>query len=314
MQSRRIGGFDVLVAGEYLLDLISTNFTDDFASVEAFRPVAGGSAANLCANMARLGNGTKLACTLGDDQLGHHLRATLERLDVDTSLVRHVTQPTTLILVTRSENVPHFEAYRQADVELLPSQLGPEQAASASLFHTTCFALSRQPAQDTILTAAEAAAAAGRHVSIDLNYALPIWPDRKAAQQVVSAYCGLGALVKVSEVDWERLYGAPLQDPEEVCRHFLSVGAAVVCLTLGGEGAWVADRSNLHFLPARPVKVADTTGAGDAFWSGFLTAWLDGADLLACARAARRMAELKIGTFGNLPDRVDKASLYELPS
>ncbi len=310
MQSRRSGGTDILVAGEYLLDLISTEFTDDFALVTAFRPVAGGSPANLGANMARLGNRTRLVCTLGDDQLGHHLRAAVERLGVDTGYIRHSSLPTSLVLVTRSENVPQFEVYRQADTQLLPDQLGPALAAEASIFHTTCFALSRPPAQETLLSAAEAAAAAGRSVSIDLNYARKVWPDQEAARQVVAAYCGLGALVKVSEVDWERLYGTPLQAPEAACRHFLSLGASVVCLTLGGDGAWVAEADQLHFLPARPVKVADTTGAGDAFWSGFLTAWLDGADLLSCAKAARNMAELKIATFGSLPDRVDKGILY----
>jgi fructokinase len=121
----------------------------------------------------------------------------------------------------------------------------------------------------------------------------------------------LGALVKVSEVDWERLYGKALTAPEEACDHFISLGAGAVCVTLGGEGAWVASTAERHFLPARPVEVADTTGAGDAFWSGFLTAWLDGYGLSDCAKAARRMAELKIGTFGSLPNVVEKQIIYE---
>ena len=73
----------------------------------------------------------------------------------------------------------------------------------------------------------------------------------------------------------------------------------------------MASSTERHFLPARPVEVADTTGAGDAFWSGFLTAWLDGYTLPDCAKAARRMAELKIGTFGSLPNVVEKKIIYE---
>ncbi|NUO03284.1 MAG: carbohydrate kinase family protein, partial [Saprospiraceae bacterium] len=137
-----------------------------------------------------------------------------------------------------------------------------------------------------------------------------IWPDREQAQTVVATYCANGALVKVSEVDWERLYGNPLKDPYEAANHFLALGAKEVCVTLGGEGCLAATTKEQLFLPARPVQVKDTTGAGDAFWSGYLTAWLDGRNLENCAKAGRRMAEIKLGYFGSLPKMVERESIY----
>ena len=137
-----------------------------------------------------------------------------------------------------------------------------------------------------------------------------IWPDRLEAQRLVAEICRLGALVKVSDVDWSRLYEDNNPAPDAVLDHFLKMGATEVCYTLGAQGCWVANDSERHFLPGRAVEVKDTTGAGDAFWSGYLTARLDGKNLLECATAGRRMAEIKISHFGPLPDLVDRAAVY----
>jgi fructokinase len=119
------------------------------------------------------------------------------------------------------------------------------------------------------------------------------------------------AIVKVSDVDWKRLFNQTLIDPSVAATHFLDTGAHAVCVTLGDKGCLVASKNVSHFLPARLVEVKDTTGAGDAFWAGFLTAWLDGYNLLNCALAGRRMAELKLGHFGLLPLRVERELIFD---
>ena len=83
--------------------------------------------------------------------------------------------PTTLILVTRSKTVSDFEAYRGADTHILPSQISDTMLSNAAIFHTTCFALSLNPAQNTILDAASRATTLGCRLSIDVNYAQKIW-------------------------------------------------------------------------------------------------------------------------------------------
>ena len=81
---------------------------------------------------------------------------------------------------------------------------------------------------------------------------------------------------------------------------------------MGGDGCEVASNTEgSHFLPTRPVEVKDTTGAGDAFWSGYLTARLDGHNIMDAAKAGRRMAELKLAHFGPLPTTIDRNRVYE---
>ena len=301
---------DILSWGELLVDFMTDEFVQTLDEATLFKRVPGGSPANLCMNMARLGNSTMLAASVGNDDMGSILRNYVSRLGVDVSYVVQVDEPTTLILVTRSAAVSNFQPYRGADAMLSIRQFPFSRFDDISILHTTCFALSKNPAQHVIMEAAEKAKRAGCQLSIDANYAEKIWPERREAQRLLSELCRLGTLVKVSDVDWGRLYEDESPKPDTVIDHFLKMGATEVCFTLGAEGCWVGDNNQRHFLPARPVEVKDTTGAGDAFWSGYLTARLDGKKLLECAMAGRRMAELKLGHFGPLPDKVDRADIY----
>ncbi len=300
---------DILCAGELLLDLISTDFAENFDEVNTFKRLPGGSPANLCMNMARLGNTAHLVASVGRDDMGLLLKNYVESLGVDGSGIAQVDEKTTIILVTRSAETSNFEAYRAADKLISIRQFPYQKFPEIAVFHTTCFAMSQEPAQSTILQAAEKAKRAGCRLSLDANYAEKIWPDQKEARRVVADFVRMGAMVKVSEVDWQRLYGE-LVSPQAVLHHFLQLGAKEVVLTMGGDGCWVASESEQHFLPSRPVAVKDTTGAGDAFWSGYLTARIGERTLLESVMAGRKMAELKLAHFGPLPGKVDVSAIY----
>lgn len=300
----------VLAVGELLIDFISTNYAETLNEAATFEPLAGGSPANMAGNLARLGQAAGLVATVGTDAMGNYLKEFVDGLNLDIRWLRQVAMPTTLILITKSKEVSSFEAYRLADCVILEEQLPEVVLDQLKVFHTTCFALSREPARSSILQAAARVAAAGGRVSIDANYAHKIWPNQAEAQQVVADYCALGAMVKFSDVDWERLYGSPLERSEEAAQFLHGLGAKTVCITLGEKGCFVSNGEEAYRVPTRPIEVVDTTGAGDAFWSGFICAYLDGYGLQQCALAGRRMAEIKLQHFGPLPPKVDKRVLY----
>ncbi len=311
MKNRRGRPFDIVCAGELLVDFISSGYAETLEEAKTFQRHMGGSPANLCMNMSRLGNATSLVASVGKDDMGGFLVDFVKNTGVDCSLVKRVSTPTTLILVTRTKTVANFEAYRLADARIGANQIPDKRLQETSIFHTTCFGLGKKPGQTTIMQAAHRAVKHGCQLSIDANYAPKTWPDRDDPRKFVAEFCNLGAIVKVSEVDWERLYGSPFESAEFAAQHFIKMGASLVCVTMGGDGAFVADGTSGNFLPARKVEVKDTTGAGDAFWSGFLTAWLDGHSPIDCAKAGRSMAEIKIGHFGPLEQNVDRALIYK---
>ncbi len=302
----------LLAVGELLVDLIGHELAENLSDTRDFHRYQGGSPANLAANMARLGNQSVLVSAVGNDNLGVYLKQRVGEAGVLTEhIVTDPLVPTSLVVVSRTTGTPDFIAYRMADCQLLPKHLPDSLLERAAIFHTTCFALSRNPAQTTIVDAARRAARVGCRVSLDANYAPSLWPDRAQARRVVADYCAAGALVKLSDDDAVRLYGGP-QTHDEIIRDFHAMGASLVCLTLGAKGSLVSTeggRAQVR-LEAAPVKVVDATGAGDAFWSGFLTAWLAQRSPRQCAEAGAAMAAMKLTTAGRLPAHIDPATLF----
>ena len=306
----------IISAGDLLMDLLSTEYAETFASADTYQRLPGGSPANLAMNLAQLGVSVALVAAVGQDDAGTLLLEEVRRRGVDVSMVARVAEPTTLILVTKSKAVSDFEAYRSADVQLSTQQLDGQALRACKVFHTTAFALSQEPARATILAAAAQAAAAGARLSIDVNYARKIWPDRLEALWVITSYLAAAhpdrpPLVKCSEVDFARLFDEPLEDHEEAVAQLQDLGAGVVCLTLGEEGCYVSDGQEAFSQGVRPVQVRDTTGAGDAFWSGFLAAHVAGHDWRACAQVGRGVAERKLQTVGPLDEQLQLSDLLE---
>jgi fructokinase len=79
-----------------------------------------------------------------------------------------------------------------------------------------------------------------------------------------------------------------------------NVPAKAICLTCGKNGVWykTAEQDWAH-QAASLVKIKDATGAGDSFWAGFVSAFLQGLDLHTCvsegmAVAARKLQGLQL--------------------
>ncbi|MEP1931320.1 MAG: PfkB family carbohydrate kinase [Roseibium sp.] len=67
----------------------------------------------------------------------------------------------------------------------------------------------------------------------------------------------------------------------------------------GSSGARAYADGVLIDCPAAAVDVVDATGAGDAFNSGFLAAWLDGATLMMCLESGNRSGASAVQSVGN---------------
>lgn len=295
---------DILCVGEALVDFIGTQVEEPIHNTRDFHRYLGGSPTNVAMNMARLGLEVSMVATVGEDGFGDYILERLQETKVGTAQVRRTkSKPTSVIFVNRTIKTPDFIAMRGADSLITSTQLPDELLARCRIFHTSCFALSTSPARETILEKARKAKELGCQLSIDINYSEQIWPDQPEALTAISEYCSFNPLVKVSQDDMNRLFGTGLSH-DQIFSKLHGLGAKLVCLTLGEKGAKLSEGGKAILETSAPKieKIMDATGAGDAFWSGFLFSWLKGKSNAQCMETGLKMAAIKLQNVGRIPD------------
>ena len=298
---------NILCVGEVLIDFIGHQKEVLINNTRDYHRYLGGSPTNVAMNLARLGLTSRMVATVGNDGFGDYIFERLNQVGVLTDSIAKIDhKPTSVIFISRSDKTPDFIPYREADYCISENQIPHALLKKINVFHTTCFALSKNPAQTTILKMAKEAYDMGCKLSIDINYANEVWEDRKNALSVIKAYCKLNPLIKISEDDMFRLFECSLPH-EDIFEFFHNEGVEIVCLTLGSKGVKLSQLNKKTIeLPAIKVEnVMDATGAGDAFWSGFLFAYVKEKPIQECLEVALKLAALKLQNVGRLPDNIN---------
>ena len=140
--------------------------------------------------------------------------------------------------------------------------------AQADLVHAGSCSLSKGSAAEATVYALRSAKEAGKLVSFDVNYRNLMWnDDREGCIAAVKDLLPLVDFLKISEEETDML-GVPAVEAGE---HY---GIAVVVETLGAAGARCYWRGKTFTVEGRKAQCVDATGAGDAFWGGFLACLL----------------------------------------
>nr|WP_314839050.1 carbohydrate kinase [uncultured Flavobacterium sp.] len=305
---------DIICIGEVVIDFIGHQIDTSINRTKDFHRFLGGSPTNVAVNATRLGLKSALVATCGQDGLGEYIVRKLKANNVITSYVKKIDdKPTSVIFVSKSTGTPDFIPFREADSQIDPSQITDDLLESAKIFHTTCFALSKEPARTTILESATRAKQLGLKTSIDINFSERIWKDREEAKLVLKEYLATDPLVKLSEDDCYRLF-SEAKTEDFIFEYFHNLGASTICLTKGKEGVVLSDKEfGLFHQESIPVlEIKDATGAGDAFWTGFLYAQLLNKNFNDTITIAQKLAVLKLQNVGRLPVNIDIGSLIEL--
>ena len=286
---------DILALGEAMVEFNQTGAGEGRLYLQGF----GGDTSNFAIAAARQGAATGYLSALGDDEHGRLLRALWDREGVDHGDVR--TDPsayTAIYFVTHGAAGHQFSFLRagSAASRMTPDQLPRQRIAAAKVLHLSGISLAiSAPACDTCYAAMDVARAAGVQVSFDTNLRLKLWPLARA-RAVMTDVIGRCDICLPSLDDVVAISG--LHDPDALVDWCLQLGAKVVALKLGAQGAVVADAQQRHRIAAHACRPVDATGAGDTFGGAFVARLLAGDDLLAAGRYASVAAALSTEGYG----------------
>ncbi|WUI01878.1 sugar kinase [Spirillospora sp. NBC_00431] len=257
----------------------------------------GGSGANVAAWLAVEEVDVAFVGRRGSDIAGRNRDMELMGYGVDARLVMDGERPTgTCVVMVTHKGDRTLLSDPGANAALLPEDIErcKDLFTQGTHLHLSGYSLINEGSRKAAIHTLDLARKAQMSVSVDGGSSSPL--KRMGAEPFLEWTQGARLLV-VNAKEAEILTG---RDTPAQAAKVLTAWYPQVVIKAGADGAlWYTNgRPEPVTVAAEPVeKVADGTGAGDAFVAGFLPPWLDGkqpADALTagCHLAARAMQHL----------------------
>lgn len=269
---------------------------DEEAYITDLHESCGGSAANTIIGLARLGLSTGFLGKVASDRQGQLLLENLEKEGVDTGGVIKNYHG-------RSGNVQGFvdsDGQRALYVdpgvndEIKSKEIDLEYVSNTRLIHLTSFVGKSIQVQKEFLE------------SIPDSVTISMDPGMIYAEKGIKTLEKLlerTDILLLNQKELEILMPHPDKE-EDKMKALLDYGLEILVVKKGQKGCMVTDGDEFHYLDAFNVNCQDTTGAGDAFNTGFLYGYLTGKSIKRSANMGNYVASYCVkmpGAISGLP-------------
>ena len=266
----------------------------------------GGKGSNQAVATARLGARSSLLAMVGADKLASIATDLYAAEGVDDSLVTtRAERPTGVGFIILNSKGENFIILDMGANELL-------DAAAVEAGET------KIAASDVVMTVLEVpTSAAARAMELGRKHGVTTILNPAPARALPASIFESVDHLTPNESELRILLDLSADDPRssrELAHELRRRGARNVITTLGRDGAMIlTDKLDIR-IPAIDVEVTDTTGAGDAFNSGFAVALAEGRDLIEAVRfgvVCGSMACTRLGVIPSLPNRAMADAAYD---
>ena len=311
--------FDVVARGNALVDVLA-HADDDFVRragierdsttmVDARRSeqiyaemgpateISGGSAANTAAGVASFGGRAAYIGRVADDAFGKVFAHDLRSVGVHFESPRSTSgSPTGRCLVIVTPDAQRTMCtYLGAGAELDETDVDEAVVESAAVTYLEGYLWDPPAAKEAVRRAAAVAHRADRRVALTLSDPFCVQRHRETFLELIE---GEIDILFANEHEITMLYQV---DTFDEALHHVRGHCEIAALTRGPHGSVVVAGDDVHVIDAQPAAVADTTGAGDLYASGFLYGLTHGHDLATCGRLASLAAAEVISHLGARP-------------
>lgn len=260
----------VICAGELLADMIGREENGRVA----YERYAGGAPFNVACGLKQLGAACGFCGCVGEDLIGNFLASFAAEQGFDyLNIRRDRTRNTTLAFVELGVGGERrFSFYRKNTADhALPQEAAEEIARLADIVHIGSLPLSEEGGRAFADALISRAHALGKRVSFDVNYRDDLFASREEAAEIYGKYIRAADIVKLSQEECAMFCAA--QSAEEAL-HALAGGRGdkLVYVTLGAEGSMACVGGKIFAQTSIEITPVDTTGAGNAFMAGVLSA------------------------------------------
>ena len=307
-----IKGNKFVVFGRAGMDMFAEPIGTKSEFAETFTSDLGGSSANICAGLCKLGSKASLVTSVSDDAIGRFCVNRLNYYGVGTEYVKSVAGEFRTSLAIYESCIDNFQnvIYRNgaADFEVKPSEMDEVDYSQFTALITAGTVFAGQPSRDATFRAFENARAQGIPVIFDIDYRPYSWPSPQVASEVLSRAGEESDMIVGNDEEFGFMAG-DIDKGLEKARDLASKGNRLVIYKMGEEGAITLYKNEEIRTGIFPTDAIKPVGAGDSFMAGLLSSLASGYDLKNSVIRGSACASIVVSLPGCAPAMPDEDQL-----
>lgn len=292
------------VFGRVGMDLFATPAGTRSEEADLFQADIGGSSANVCVGLSRLGSAAALVTSVSDDAVGRFCCNRLRGYGVDTRHMRAVGgeyRTSLAVYESRTENFQNV-IYRNgaADFQVTPADVEAVDYAAFGAMITAGTVLAAEPSRGATFRAFDLARAAGLPVIFDIDYRPYSWPSPQVASDVLTRAGEASDLIVGNDEEFGFMAGDMAKGLDKA-RALAARPGRVVIYKMGPLGAITLAEGQEIRTGIYPVTALKPVGAGDSFLAGLLASLAAGHDWRAAVLRGSACASIVVSRPGCAP-------------